>query len=99
MQNWKRNVFIMAFSVGCTSAGYTMLIPFLPVYLLELGVAPENAAMWSGFVFSVTFLVAAVMALLWGKMADKKGKRLMALGAGVGLGVVYFLGGLVNSLE
>ncbi len=76
-----------------------MLIPFLPVYLLELGVAPENAAMWSGFVFSVTFLVAAVMAPLWGKMADKKGKRLMALRAGVGLGVVYFLGGLVNSPE
>lgn len=99
MQNWKRNVFVMAFSVGCTSAGYTMLIPFLPVYLLELGVAPENAAIWSGFVFSVTFFVAAVMAPLWGKMADKKGKRLMALRAGIGLGIVYFLGGLVSSPE
>ena len=74
--NWKRNVFVLAFSAGCTSAGYTMLIPFLPMYLLDLGVATENVAIWSGVVFSITFFVAAVMAPLWGKLADKKGKKL-----------------------
>ena len=83
--NWKRNVFVLAFSAGCTSAGYTMLIPFLPMYLLDLGVATENVAIWSGVVFSITFFVAAVMAPLWGKLADKKGKKLMALRAGGGL--------------
>ena len=97
--NWKRNVFVLAFSVGCTSAGYTMLVPFLPMYLLELGVSEQNVAMWSGIVFSVTFFVAAIMAPLWGKMADKGGKRLMAIRAGIGLAIVYFLGGVVTSPE
>ena len=99
MNDWKRNVFVLGFSVGCTSIGYTMLVPFLPMYLLELGVDHEHVTMWSGIVFSVTFLVAAIMAPLWGKMADKQGKRLMALRAGVGLGIVYFLGGVVTSPE
>lgn len=97
--NWKRNVFVLAFSAGCTSAGYTMLIPFLPMYLLDLGVATENVAIWSGVVFSITFFVAAVMAPLWGKLADKKGKKLMALRAGGGLALAYFFGAIVSSPE
>lgn len=97
--NWKRNVFVLAFSAGCTSAGYTMLIPFLPMYLLDLGVATENVAIWSGVVFSITFFVAALMAPLWGKLADKKGKKLMALRAGGGLALAYFLGAIVSSPE
>jgi MFS transporter, DHA1 family, multidrug resistance protein len=99
VSNWKRNVFVLCFAVGCTSASYTMLIPFLPMYLLELGVSQSEVAMYSGGVFSVTFFVAAIMAPIWGKMADKKGKRLMAIRAGIGLSLTYFLGGFVTSPE
>lgn len=95
--SWKFIVWVIAISVGCTSASYTMLVPFLPMYLIEIGVKAEDAAMWSGAVFSVSFLVAAIMAPIWGKMADKKGKRLMALRAGICLGTVYLLGSLVSS--
>jgi len=95
--NWKRNLFVLGFSVACTSASYTMLIPFLPMYLLEIGVGESDVAMWSGVVFSVTFLVAAIMAPIWGKMADKKGKRPMLIRAGFCLGLVYLLGAFVTS--
>jgi DHA1 family multidrug resistance protein-like MFS transporter len=74
-----------------------MIIPFLPVYLLELGVSEQDVAMWSGAVFSISFLVGAIMAPIWGKFADKNGKRLMAIRAGLGLAIVYFLGGIVTS--
>ena len=80
------------------SASYTMLIPFLPMYLInELGVTSDNVNMWSGIIFSVTFIVSAVMAPIWGKLSDKKGRKLMAVRAGVGLAITYFICGIVSS--
>lgn len=96
---WKLNLWVIAVSVACTSASYTMLVPFLPMYLFEIGVEEGDVAMWSGAIFSVSFLVAAILAPYWGKMADKKGKRLMAIRAGFCLGTVYYLGSWVQSPE
>lgn len=73
-----------------------MLIPFLPVYLLELGVSESDVAMWSSAVFSISFLVGGIMAPIWGKMADKSGKRLMAMRAAFCLALAYLLGGMVT---
>lgn len=82
------------------AAGYTMLIPFLPVYLMnELGVGPDAVKMWNGAIFSITFLIGGIMAPIWGKMADTKGKKMMAMRAGAGLAISYFLGGIVTSPE
>lgn len=94
--NWRINLWVLCASVILTSASYTMIVPFLPVYLLELGVSEQDVAMWSGAVFSISFLVGAIMAPIWGKFADKNGKRLMAIRAGLGLAIVYFLGGIVT---
>lgn len=80
------------------SASYTMLIPFLPVYLThELGVDPSSVNIWSGIVFSSTFAVSAIMAPIWGRMADRRGKRLMAIRASFLLAISYFLGGIVTT--
>ena len=99
MSSWKINLWVLSISVVFTSASYTMIIPFLPVYLLEIGVDETEVAMWSGAIFSVSFLVGAIMAPIWGKIADKSGKRLMALRAGFCLGAVYLLGAFVTSPE
>ena len=75
-----------------------MLIPFLPMYLTrDLGVDPASVNIWSGIVFSSTFLISAVMAPIWGRMADKRGKRLMAIRASFLLSISYFLGGIVTT--
>lgn len=80
------------------SASYTMLIPFLPMYLIqELGVPADHANMWSGVVFSISFIVSAVMGPIWGKLSDKKGRKLMAIRSGTGLAIAYFLCGIVSS--
>ncbi len=95
---WKTELWMLTVCIFFTASSYTMLVPFLPVYLLELGVAEENVPMWSGVVFSVSFFIGAVMAPIWGKLADKKGKRVMAIRAACGLSVVYFLGGIVTDV-
>jgi DHA1 family multidrug resistance protein-like MFS transporter len=75
-----------------------MLIPFLPMYLTrELGCTPADVNMWSGLVFSSCFAITAIMTPIWGSLADKKGKRLMAMRASFLLAISYCLGGLVQT--
>ncbi len=100
MKNWKIILGILTANVVMMAAGYTMLIPFLPMYLMnELGVSAEDVKMWNGAIFSITFLIGGIMAPIWGKMADTKGKKMMAMRAGAGLAISYFLGGLVTTPE
>lgn len=94
---WQRNLWTLCVSVVFSSASYTMLIPFLPVYLLELGVPETEISLWSGAVFSVSFLVAAIMAPIWGRMADRNGKKRMVLRAGYSLAACYIIGAIVTS--
>ena len=77
-----RNVWIITAAMTVLAVCYTMIIPFLPIYLLELGVPKADVALWSGLVFGITFLIAGIMAPIWGKIADNKGKNRMALRAG-----------------
>ncbi len=96
--NWKFCLAILTCNVVFMSGSYTMLVPFLPMYLThELGVDPSTVNIWSGVVFSSSFAVSAIMAPIWGRMADKKGKRLMAIRASLLLSISYFLGGIVTS--
>ena len=99
-RSWKVVLAILVCNILFMSSSYTMLIPFLPLYLAEeLGAAPEHVNLWSGVVFSASFVVSAVMAPIWGRMADTRGKRLMAMRASLLLAVSYFLGGIVQSPE
>ena len=41
-------VWILTIGMSLLAICYTMIIPFLPVYLLELGVEQEHLALWSG---------------------------------------------------
>ena len=100
MKNWKIILAILTANVVFMSASYTMLIPFLPMYLVrELGVSQSEVTMWSGVVFSVTFLIGGIMAPVWGKMADTHAKKPMAIRSGLGLALSYLLGGMVTSPE
>ncbi len=96
--NWKVNLCILWLGVFFACASYTMCIPFLPVFLLEeLNVDAANVNLWSGLVYSVTFLGAAIMAPYWGARADLVGQRKMAIRAGFGLAVTYLSIGLCQN--
>ena len=98
--NWKVVLALLTCNVFFMSASYTMIIPFLPMYLTnELGVDDTSVSLWAGLSFSVTFFVSAVMAPIWGRIADRKGKRLMAMRASLLIAISYLLGGIVTSPE
>ena len=96
--NWKVALSIITANVVLMSSSYTMLIPFLPIYLTkELNADPETANLWTGAIFAVTFAVCAVMAPIWGKMTDSKGKKLMVMRSSFLIAVTYLMGGLVTT--
>lgn len=92
-----KSIIILIASMFLVSSGYTMVIPFLPLYLGQLGVPSEELSLWAGFVFSICFLVAAVMSPLWGKLADSGGKKRMAVRAAILLGFSYLFCGLCQN--
>jgi MFS transporter, DHA1 family, multidrug resistance protein len=94
--NWKRNLIVLWCCVFLVCASYTMVIPFLPLFLLkELQLPVGLAKMWSGGIIAITFVVAGVMAPFWGARGDVIGQKKNALRAGIGLGLCYFLSGVV----
>lgn len=92
--NWKRNLYILMVCQFFIMAGMTMIIPFLPLYLQELGVTdPAAVSRWAGIIFGANFLTAFLFAPLWGKLADRYGRKLMLLRSGFGMAIVIILTG------
>ncbi|WP_127533274.1 MFS transporter [Paenibacillus kobensis] len=97
MESWRRQMWILWFGVLLCSSSYTMVIPLLPLFLPELGVSDDSVYWWAGIVQSSAFLIGAVMAPLWGSLADKYGKRKMVIRAGLSLAIVYSLMAFVQN--
>lgn len=78
-----------------TSAALTVLTPFLPLYLVELGITdPARLSMWSGAINSINFLIVAAASPLWGALADRVGRRAMVLRSSMAICLFTALMGL-----
>ncbi|MDU0204624.1 MULTISPECIES: MFS transporter [Paenibacillus] len=89
--SWKRNLFVLWVGTFLVSMAYTVSIPFMSIFLQDdLGVQ-NHLELWTGVVFAITFLAAALIAPFWGSMADKYGRKPMMLRAGICLSIAYFL--------
>lgn len=91
---WKRNLLFLSIAVFLANLAFTLTFPFMPRFLVELGVK-ENLSLWSGIMVSFNFLTYALMAPIWGAIADKQGKRNMFVRSGIGIAISYVLMGLV----
>lgn len=95
---WRRNLYVCLFGSFTTGVAMTLLLPFLPLYLEQLGVRGHAAlAQWSGIAFGATFLTAALTAPLWGRLADRHGRKLMLIRASLGMAVTMALIGVVEN--
>lgn len=95
---WVVTLTILVASAFLMDMSFTMITPFLPVYLSsELGAKASEVDMWSGAVFAVTFFVSGLLGPVWGVLADRKSRKLMALRASIGLTISYALCGIVQT--
>lgn len=96
---WKRNLRVLAVAVFIAGIAFSEVMPFLPLYISTLGhFSRQQLNMWSGLVFSGIYFVSALISPWWGKLADKKGRKLMILRASLGMSIVLAAMGLVTNV-
>ncbi|WP_276356893.1 MFS transporter [Cohnella caldifontis] len=96
MEVWKRNLFVLWIGSFITSASYSMVVPFLPLFLLQIGVH-SHTELWSGLLFSSAFFAGALSSPYWGSLADRYGRKPMIIRAGFVLFFVYILTAFVTN--
>lgn len=76
----QRNIFAAA-TAGCIGfTGFTLVMPFLPLYVQQLGVTDvAEIAMWSGLILGATPTVTAISAPLWGRVGDRYGSKVLVI--------------------
>jgi MFS family permease len=96
---WRRNLVICVFGSFTTIVAMTLLLPFLPLYVEQLGVTDHAAiAEWSGIAYGATFFSAALTAPLWGWLADLYGRKLMLIRASLGMAIAMSLIGMAHNV-
>ncbi|HEX3992476.1 MAG TPA: MFS transporter [Acetobacteraceae bacterium] len=96
---WQRNLWVCVFGSLTTIIAMTLLLPFLPLYVEQLGVTDHAAIVqWSGVAYGATFLTAALTAPLWGRLGDQYGRKLMLIRASLGMAVAMSLIGLSQNV-
>nr|WP_294529515.1 MFS transporter [uncultured Rhodopila sp.] len=97
--HWQRNLWVCVFGSFTTIVAMTLLLPFLPLYVEQLGVSDHAAIVqWSGVAYGATFLTAAMFAPLWGRLGDQYGRKLMLIRASLGMAVAMSLIGLSQNV-
>ncbi len=76
-----------------------MVTPFLALYLQhDIGMSNQHEiAVWSGLIFAANFLTSFIFQPIWGKFADKYGRKIMILRSGFGMAAVTALMGLAQT--
>jgi DHA1 family multidrug resistance protein-like MFS transporter len=75
---WQRNLAVLWIGELIAIAGFSVTLPFLPYYVQELGISGlDQVAFWSGLLTSVQAVTMALIAPVWGSLADRYGRKIM----------------------
>jgi DHA1 family multidrug resistance protein-like MFS transporter len=76
--SYRRNLFAVTSASFIGFMGFTLVMPFLPLYFHLLGVSDVGrVAMWSGLSLGVTPALTAMLSPFWGRLADRFGRKIM----------------------
>jgi len=96
---WRRNLYVCLFGSFVNMAGMTILLPFLPNYIRDLGVSDETAIVfWSAAAFSASFIAAGLVSPIWGYLADLYGRKPMLIRACLGMTVAISAMGMARNV-
>ena len=90
---------VLLVSQLAATTGFMFVVPFLPLYVQELGVEDAgNAAAWAGVLNAASALTMAFAAPMWGRLGDRFGQRKMLLRATFAGSVMLGLMGLATAV-
>jgi DHA1 family multidrug resistance protein-like MFS transporter len=84
----RRNLAVLWLGCYLTSASWSLVMPFMPILLRQLGVAPAHLSTWTGVTFASTFATAIFASPVWGAWADAVGRKVNMLRSGITITVV-----------
>jgi MFS transporter, DHA1 family, multidrug resistance protein len=94
-QEWQRTLWVMMGIQLIMTLSFTVLSPIMPLFLPDLGVHdPQAIDLWTGILNGSTAFVAAFVSPIWGRLSDRKGRKLMLLRSGVAISFFTALMGL-----
>ena len=97
--HWRQNLLVCFFGSFTIIVAMTLLLPFLPLYVEELGVEGHAAIVqWSGIAYGATFFAAALVAPLWGRLGDRYGRKAMLVRASLCMAVAMSLTGMAQDV-
>jgi DHA1 family multidrug resistance protein-like MFS transporter len=89
---WRRTFLTLCAAQAMAMLAFGMALPFLPLYIQELGIAdPRDAARWAGVMSAAGMVVMATVAPVWGALADRHGRKSMVVRALFGGGLTVAL--------
>ncbi|UTC09374.1 multidrug transporter [Latilactobacillus curvatus] len=96
---WEQNLVVLWLGNFMAGVAFSLIMPFMSLYIDTLGnFTTAQLSLWSGVTYSITFLVTALISPWWGKIADRRGRKLMLLRASLGLAIVLGAMGLVQNI-
>ncbi|HFI0524809.1 TPA: multidrug efflux MFS transporter [Streptococcus suis] len=89
---WKQNLKVAWLGNFLTGTSFTLVMPFISVFVEELGVGPGLVEYYAGLAVSTNALAAALMAPIWGSLADRYGRKPMMIRAAFVM--IFTMGGM-----
>ena len=81
------------------SFAFSVSGPFLPLFIIQLGVKPVAAvSVWAGVIASVNFLAAAIFSPIWGGIADRTGRKAMVVRSCVAIAIFTAIMGIAQNV-
>ena len=69
---WRRNVVAVTAASFMGYTGFTLVMPFLPLFIRQLGITDDGEiAMWTGVSLGITPALTALLAPWWGRLGDR----------------------------
>jgi DHA1 family multidrug resistance protein-like MFS transporter len=100
MPPWRRTVYVLFGVQLLSTAGFSLVFPFLPLYVAELGIATGGSIeFWAGLVFASQAITMAISAPIWGALADRYGRKVMLVRATIGGAILIGLMGFAQNAE
>ena len=93
------NLKVLWFGCFMTGTGLSLITPILPLYIDTLGVFTKSQlSLWSGLVAASSFLMTAIISPVWGRVADRYGRKPMLIRASLGMSAIMILTGFAGNV-
>ena len=90
--DWQRNFKIAWTGTFFTGASFSIVMPFMALYIEELGIKGDMVEWYAGLSVAISALASALVSPIWGRLADRYGRKPMMIRASMVM--TFTMGGL-----